>query len=133
MLKIATPSPDQPIKNLSGGNQQKVVLSKWLFANPEILYGLAKTETEQLEQLDKKVVEEYIYQLEIYTKMYNKDENQKKKDKNEEKLDASLKYNLNIASRGTVDLNNNLIVIKGSVPGKKNTTVFIKDSVKGKK
>ena len=31
------------------------------------------------------------------------------------------------------DINNNLIAIKGSVPGKKNTTVFIKDSVKVKK
>ena len=27
----------QHVKNLSGGNQQKVVLSKWLFANPDIL------------------------------------------------------------------------------------------------
>jgi putative multiple sugar transport system ATP-binding protein len=27
----------QKTVNLSGGNQQKVVLSKWLFANPEIL------------------------------------------------------------------------------------------------
>ena len=25
----------QPVVNLSGGNQQKVVLSKWLFADPE--------------------------------------------------------------------------------------------------
>lgn len=27
----------QKVVNLSGGNQQKVVLSKWLFANPEVL------------------------------------------------------------------------------------------------
>lgn len=27
----------QPVVNLSGGNQQKVVLSKWLFANPRVL------------------------------------------------------------------------------------------------
>ena len=28
---------DQKVVNLSGGNQQKVVLSKWLFTNPEVL------------------------------------------------------------------------------------------------
>ena len=37
MLKIATPSPDQPIKNLSGGNQQKVILARWLATNPQVL------------------------------------------------------------------------------------------------
>jgi simple sugar transport system ATP-binding protein len=37
MLKIATPSPDQPVKNLSGGNQQKVILARWLATNPQVL------------------------------------------------------------------------------------------------
>ncbi|MGW8226892.1 MAG: sugar ABC transporter ATP-binding protein [Anaerolineales bacterium] len=37
MLKIATPSPNQPVKNLSGGNQQKVILARWLATNPEVL------------------------------------------------------------------------------------------------
>jgi monosaccharide-transporting ATPase len=37
MLKIATPSSDQPVKNLSGGNQQKVILARWLATNPEVL------------------------------------------------------------------------------------------------
>jgi galactofuranose transport system ATP-binding protein len=37
MLKIATPSPDQPVKNLSGGNQQKVILARWLATNPQLL------------------------------------------------------------------------------------------------
>ena len=40
------------------------------------------------------------------------------------------KQNLKIVD---IDLANNLIAIKGSVPGKKNNTVFIKDSVKVKK
>jgi len=37
MLKIATPSADQVVNNLSGGNQQKVILARWLATNPQIL------------------------------------------------------------------------------------------------
>lgn len=36
-LKIKTDSDQQLIKTLSGGNQQKVILGKWLATNPEIL------------------------------------------------------------------------------------------------
>jgi ribose transport system ATP-binding protein len=36
-LKIKTPSIEQLVKNLSGGNQQKVVIAKWLIKNSEIL------------------------------------------------------------------------------------------------
>ncbi|CUH81093.1 multiple monosaccharide ABC transporter ATP-binding protein [Tropicibacter naphthalenivorans] len=36
-MNIRTPSVFQKVVNLSGGNQQKVVLSKWLFAQPEVL------------------------------------------------------------------------------------------------
>jgi ABC-type sugar transport system ATPase subunit len=36
-LEIRTPSIYQLVKNLSGGNQQKIVLSKWLAANTRIL------------------------------------------------------------------------------------------------
>jgi putative multiple sugar transport system ATP-binding protein len=36
-LNIRSPSVFQKTLNLSGGNQQKVVLSKWLFAGPEVL------------------------------------------------------------------------------------------------
>jgi len=36
-LNIKTPSIMQKTVNLSGGNQQKVVLSKWIFADPDIL------------------------------------------------------------------------------------------------
>lgn len=36
-LAIKTPSADQQIKNLSGGNQQKVLLARWLATNPELL------------------------------------------------------------------------------------------------
>ncbi|MEG0913155.1 MAG: sugar ABC transporter ATP-binding protein [Oscillospiraceae bacterium] len=36
-LSIKTPSFTQKASNLSGGNQQKVVVSKWLAANPSVL------------------------------------------------------------------------------------------------
>jgi len=37
ILKIKTPSLEQKVEALSGGNQQKVVLSKWLIRDPDIL------------------------------------------------------------------------------------------------
>ena len=36
-LRIRTPSVAQRVMNLSGGNQQKVVLAKWLFTDPQVL------------------------------------------------------------------------------------------------
>jgi len=36
-LNIKTPSIEQKVSNLSGGNQQKVSLGKWLFAGPDVL------------------------------------------------------------------------------------------------
>lgn len=37
ILNIKTPTADQAIKNLSGGNQQKVIIGRWLAANPKFL------------------------------------------------------------------------------------------------
>ena len=36
-LKIRTPSVKQLVRNLSGGNQQKVIIARWLTLNPRIL------------------------------------------------------------------------------------------------
>jgi simple sugar transport system ATP-binding protein len=56
-LRIKTPHPETPIKNLSGGNQQKVLLARWLATQPELVIldeptrGIdvgAKAEIEQL-------------------------------------------------------------------------------------
>lgn len=37
LLNIKTASRETPIKSLSGGNQQKVILARWLLTNPEIM------------------------------------------------------------------------------------------------
>ena len=37
LLSIKTASRETPVKNLSGGNQQKVILARWLLTNPEFM------------------------------------------------------------------------------------------------
>ncbi|MEG1813487.1 MAG: sugar ABC transporter ATP-binding protein, partial [Clostridia bacterium] len=37
MLNVKTPSRNQQVVNLSGGNQQKVILARWLLASPKII------------------------------------------------------------------------------------------------
>jgi ribose transport system ATP-binding protein len=36
-MNIKTPNLEQKVKNLSGGNQQKVVIAKWLASNPDLI------------------------------------------------------------------------------------------------
>ena len=36
-LNTKTPTVEQHVGNLSGGNQQKVLLAKWMFTDPDIL------------------------------------------------------------------------------------------------
>ena len=37
LLNVKTSNIETPIKNLSGGNQQKVILARWLLTNPEFM------------------------------------------------------------------------------------------------
>jgi len=36
-LRVRTPSLNQQVRNLSGGNQQKVIIARWLTLNPKVL------------------------------------------------------------------------------------------------
>ena len=36
-MRIKTPTQKELIRNLSGGNQQKVIIGRWLLLNPNIL------------------------------------------------------------------------------------------------
>jgi len=36
-MGIKTPNLEQKVKNLSGGNQQKVIIAKWLASNPDLI------------------------------------------------------------------------------------------------
>lgn len=36
-LGVKTPTVEQHVANLSGGNQQKVLVGKWIFAEPDVL------------------------------------------------------------------------------------------------
>ena len=63
-LRIKTPSFAQKVGNLSGGNQQKVVLSKWLASDAEILIfdeptrGIDVGAKQEIYSLMNKLVEE---------------------------------------------------------------------------
>ena len=56
-LRIKTPSVAQPVKNLSGGNQQKVVIAKWLDR------GLRHPDLRRADPRHRRRREEEIYQL----------------------------------------------------------------------
>ena len=58
MLQIKTASRETPIKSLSGGNQQKVILGRWLLTKPEVLLL-----DEPLGALDLKLRQEMQHEL----------------------------------------------------------------------
>ena len=37
LFRVKTPTPEARVENLSGGNQQKVVLAKWFLTHPNVL------------------------------------------------------------------------------------------------
>lgn len=60
-LSIKIPAQDVPVQTLSGGNQQKVVLSKWLATMPKIL--VLDEPTVGIDVLAKNGVHDFIKQL----------------------------------------------------------------------
>jgi rhamnose transport system ATP-binding protein len=60
-MEIKTSGWDQAVNSLSGGNQQKVVLAKWLATRPEIL--IMDEPTKGIDVATKARVHEFISQL----------------------------------------------------------------------
>ena len=60
-LRIACQNTDQLVQSLSGGNQQKVVLAKWLFVNPTVL--IVDEPTRGVDVGAKAEVHNLLYQL----------------------------------------------------------------------
>ena len=74
-LGIKTPGPDQKILNLSGGNQQKVLLAKWLVKQPLLIIldeptrGIDIGAKMEIETLIKKLADDKISVLMISSEM----------------------------------------------------------------
>jgi len=60
-VRIKTPSMEQNIANLSGGNQQKVLLARWLCMNPDLL--ILDEPTRGIDVGAKKEIEELIKEI----------------------------------------------------------------------
>lgn len=60
-IRIKTPNVDQKIMNLSGGNQQKVILSRWMSMNPDFI--ILDEPTRGIDVGAKKEIEELIRQI----------------------------------------------------------------------
>ena len=74
-MRIKTPTLDQLVKNLSGGNQQKVILGKWLAANAELIIfdeptrGIDVGAKYEIYKLINELVEQGRYVLMISSEM----------------------------------------------------------------
>ncbi|HEY3412561.1 MAG TPA: sugar ABC transporter ATP-binding protein [Armatimonadota bacterium] len=60
-LSIVTPDADQAVKYLSGGNQQKVILARWLASNPRFL--ILDEPTRGIDVGSKSEIEKLVLQL----------------------------------------------------------------------
>lgn len=60
-LRIKTPSPNQAIGKLSGGNQQKVLLARWMSMNPEMI--ILDEPTRGIDVGAKKEIENLVQEL----------------------------------------------------------------------
>lgn len=75
LLKIKTPDKEQQIRNLSGGNQQKVLLARWLCTNPKLLImdeptrGIDIGSKEEIETIIQDLADEGISVLMISSEL----------------------------------------------------------------